>query len=381
MVDHSGKSGMYSYTDALCDSLDKIGEDVTVLTSTAWPEGQRTYKIERLFSEFNQKQGRFTQLHWAMDRFIRSMTNISKRNKYALENKFDAVHIQGAGLPLLDQFFLKPLAKKLPVVLTVHDVMSHYERFVSKDSFMRKNLHIPHRLIVHFEKGKELLIQQWGINGDIIDVIPHGIIPVKNQLSKTDAQRKLGLSENKKTLLFFGSIRPNKGLDVLLKSMQEVIKISPDLLLVIAGALPRKMSFQPYEDIIKELNLSEHVKSFIEFVPDEKVDLYFSACDLVVLPYRNFESQSGVLLRAYAHKKPVAASNLGAMGDIVRSDHIGEVVEPGNEKLLALAINKVLKNINAYQSRYNPELENRYNWEYIGKLTVQCYEKAIAQLK
>ncbi|MEJ2649235.1 MAG: glycosyltransferase, partial [Sedimentisphaerales bacterium] len=90
-------------------------------------------------------------------------------------------------------------------------------------------------------------------------------------------------------------------------------------------------------------------------------------------------SQSGVLLRAYAHKKPVASSDVGAMGEIVCSDGTGEVAEPGNEKLLALSINTVLENLDKYKSNYTPELESKYDWEHIGRLTLQCYEKAIAQ--
>lgn len=370
---------MYSYTDALCTGLYKIGDDVTVITSTAWPCRERAYKVERSFLEFNEKQGRFTKLHWAADRFSRSMTNILRRNRFAFENNFDIVHIQGAGLPLLDQFFLKPLAQKIPVVLTVHDITPHYERFVSRDSFMRKNLQIPHRLIVHYENGKKQLIEHWGIDGDKIDVITHGIIPPQNQLSMKEARKKLSLPADRKILLFFGSIRPNKGLDVLLKSMQEVVRYNPEVLLLIAGALPRGMSFQLYTDIIENLNLSKNVKTSIEFIPEEDVDSYFSASDLIVLPYINFESQSGVLLRAYAHKKPVAASGIGAMQHSVCSDKIGEVAQPGDEKSLASAINKVLINPEIYKSRYNPELEKKYNWVHIGKLTVQCYAKAISQ--
>ena len=166
-------------------------------------------------------------------------------------------------------------------------MLSYYERFVSKDSFMRKNLRIPTRLIVHFEKAKEILIKQWQISSEKIDVIPHGIIPVQNDYSICEARQKLDLPENKKILLFFGSIRPNKGLDILLKSMQEIVRYNPDVLLVIAGALPRDMSFQPYQDLIEKLNLDEHIKTFIEFIPDEKVDLFFAASDMVVLPYKN----------------------------------------------------------------------------------------------
>ena len=379
MVEHSGKSGMYSYTDALCTGLSKIGSNVTVLSSIAWPEGERLYRIKRLFSEFTEKQGRLTRLHWAADRFSRSMINVLKRNRFALTENFDVMHVQGAGLPLLDQHFLKPLAEKIPLVLTVHDVMSHFERFVNKDSFMKRNLHIPHRLIVHYGNGKRYLTEHWSVKSDKIDIIPHGIMPVRNRLSTLEARNKLGLPADRKILLFFGSIRPNKGLDVLLKSIQEVVRYDPRVLLVITGALPRDESFQPYSDLIEQLNLSEHVKQFVEFIPDEEVDFFFSACDMVILPYLRFASQSGVLLRAYAHKKPVASSDVGAMGEIVCSDGTGEVAEPGNEKLLALSINTVLENLDKYKSNYTPELESKYDWEHIGRLTLQCYEKAIAQ--
>lgn len=379
MVEHSGKSGMYSYTDALCSGLSKIGSDVTVVTSTAWPDGQKPYHVERLFSEFTEKQGKFTRLHWAADRFSRSMINVLRRNRFALEENFDIVHVQGAGLPLLDQHFLKPLTAKIPVVLTVHDIIPHYKRFVSRDSFMQKNLQFPHHLIVHFENGKKQLIERWKVNEDKIDVIPHGIIPLQNQISMTEARNKLGLPDNRKILLFFGNIRQNKGLNVLLKSMQEVARYNPSALLAIAGSLPRDDSFQSYSDLMEKLNLSEHVNTFIEYIPEGEVDIFFSACDMVVLPYQQFESQSGVLLRAYAHKKPVAASNVGAMGEIIRSDAIGDIAEPGNEKSLASAINIVLKNLDEYRSHYTPELQNKYNWEHISELTVQCYEKAITQ--
>ncbi len=110
MVDHSGKSGMYSYTDALCTGLGKIGEDVTVLTSTAWPDREKSYKVNKLFFEFNEKQGKFTRLHWASDRLFRSIINIIRRNKFAIKSNLYIVHIQGAGLPLMYKHFLKPLA-------------------------------------------------------------------------------------------------------------------------------------------------------------------------------------------------------------------------------------------------------------------------------
>jgi D-inositol-3-phosphate glycosyltransferase len=378
MVENSGRSGMQVYTDALCTGLCSNGADVTVLTSSAWPNEQKPYNIERLFVKIPLIKGNSSRLCWAADRFYRNLTNILRRNRFVLEHNYDVVHIQGAGLPLFDQFLLKPLTKKLPVILTVHDCLPHYERFVSRDSFMRKNLRIPHRLIVHYENGKEQLIKHWGIDKDSIDVIPHGIVPVKSSPPKMDARKKLELLEDKKVLLFFGSIRENKGLNVLLKSMKEVVLQNPDVLLVIAGAMPRDTSFQPYQDIIEKNNLSQNIRTFIEFIQDEDLDYYFAACDVIVLPYIRFESQSGVLLRAYAHKKPVVVSDIGAMGELIRSDQVGIAVQPNDEKSLSSAINEILKNQNKFRSLYTSGLQEKYNWKHIGKLTLQSYEKAIA---
>ena len=381
MVEHSGRSGMYTYTDALCEGLSAAGADVTVLTSSAWPDRPRPFNIERRLSEFTKNQGQSSKLYWAADRFLRSLINIQRRNKYALDGNYDIVHIQGAGLPLMDQYLLKPLAKKVPVVLTVHDVQSHYERFVSKDSYMKKCFQIPHCLIVHYKQGKKQLIDHWKVPGDRITVIPHGIMPVKNIFEITEARRKLNLPIDRRILLFFGSIRPNKGLDVLLEALEILRRRKPKVLLVVAGALPRGMSFEPYSDIIEKLNLSEYVKSFVRFIEDEEVDMFMSASDLVVLPYKKFEAQSGVLLRAYAHKKPVVVSNVGAMGELVTKDKVGLVIESSNVEALANAVVNVLENQDKFQAFYNPELEKKYSWRHIAEMTLKSYEKTIEKIE
>jgi len=109
------------------------------------------------------------------------------------------------------------------------------------------------------------------------------------------------------------------------------------------------------------------------------VDYFFAASNLVVLPYLKFEAQSGVLLRAYAHKKPVVVSDIGAMGKLVSSDKVGLVVKPGAAELLAEAIISVLGSPDKFQSCYDLELENKYSWEHIAKLTMRSYEMSISQ--
>ncbi len=379
MVEHSGTGGMYAYADALCRSLAEAGADVTVLTSSAWPEKPVPFNVERRLSEFTREQGGGSRLHWAADRFCRSVLNSFRRNRFALRGNFDVVHFQGAGMPLLDQFFLRPLAKRLPVVMTVHDIKSHYERFVSRDSFLRRSLRIPHCLITHYRNGKKQLIEHWGVEDERVAVIPHGIMtPLHHPVGRSEARKKLNLPQECRILLFFGSIRPNKGLDVLLEALNDIRLHDPEVLLIVAGVVPRGMNFQRYSDIIQKLNLSENVRAEVNFIPDEDVDNFMAAADVVVLPYVKFEAQSGVLLRAYAHKKPVVVSNVGAMGELVSSDKVGLVVEPGNPKDLAEAIINVLDNSGDFQSHYTKQIEEKNSWKNIAEMTIRSYEKAIS---
>ncbi|MFB0554133.1 MAG: glycosyltransferase family 4 protein [Phycisphaerae bacterium] len=378
MVAGASTGGLYAYTDELCSGLCRIGAEVTVLTNSLWADLPRPYRVERRLSEFIDKKKQWSQLHWAADRFYRSLINSLRRNRFAVREPFDVVHFQGVGTPLLDQFFLKPLVRHFPVVLTVHDVKPHYERFVSRASFIKRSLQIPHRLIVHYGDGKRQLIDHWGICADRIDVIPHGIMRLQNPPDPTDARKKLNLPSDRQIILFFGAIRPNKGLDILLKALEIIKSRNRRVLLVIAGGLLGRFNFESYSDIIKKSDLSEHVQTFIQFIPEEDVDYFFAASDLVVLPYLKFESQSGVLLRAYAHKKPVVASNVGAMGELVVSDKIGLTIEPGAVEPLAEAVINALDSLDKFRSRYSPELENKYSWEHITELTMRSYEATIS---
>jgi glycosyltransferase involved in cell wall biosynthesis len=206
-------------------------------------------------------------------------------------------------------------------------------------------------------------------------------MPLQNPPDPTDARKKLNLPSDRQVILFFGAIRPNKGLDVLLKALDIVKSRNRRVLLVIAGGLLGRFNFESYSDIIKKADLSKHVQTFIRFIPEEEVDYFFAASEVVVLPYLKFEAQSGVLLRAYAHKKPVVVSNIGAMGELVCSDKVGLTVEPGAVEPLAEAIINALGNLDKFQSCYNPELERKYNWEHIAELTMRSYETAISNKK
>jgi hypothetical protein len=133
---------------------------------------------------------------------------------------------------------------------------------------------------------------------------------------------RLGLSGN--TLLFFGLIRRYKGLPRLLEAMPLVLKKVDCTLLVVGEFYEGK---DHCLNLINALGLASNVRIIDRFIPDGEVSLYFSAADLVVLPYES-ATQSAIVPIAYAFERPVLATRVGGLPEAVRDGETGLLVEP-----------------------------------------------------
>lgn len=158
-----------------------------------------------------------------------------------------------------------------------------------------------------------------------------------SSLSKSDARKKLGIEDDKKILLFFGYIRPYKGLMHLINAMPILLKEDEKYFLLIVGEFYEGKD--KYFERIKELNLNKNVLIIDEFVPNEEVGIYYSASDVVVLPYKS-ATQSGILNIAYGFRKPVVVTNVGGLPELVEDGKTGFIVEPQNPQALAEGIKK-----------------------------------------
>lgn len=159
------------------------------------------------------------------------------------------------------------------------------------------------------------------------------------KLDKLDARKALGLPEDKQLVLFFGLIRNYKGLDMLLDAMNE-LKSNPNINLVIAGEFYEDK--QPYLDLIKQYGIENQVILHGKFIANEDVKLYFSATDLVALPYRS-ATQSGVTQVSFHFEVPTLVTNVGGLGEIIPDRVAGYVVE-SNGKAIAEGIKDYFDN-------------------------------------
>lgn len=138
-------------------------------------------------------------------------------------------------------------------------------------------------------------------------------------------------------ILFFGALRANKGLSVLLEAMRRMT--NADLRLVIAGRGDADLEAQSRDAAEGD----SRIDAEIGFVSLQRKRELFAEASLSVLPYTSFASQSGVLHDAYSHGRPVVVTDVGALGDTVTAEGTGLVARPGDADSLAEQIMQALE--------------------------------------
>lgn len=178
-------------------------------------------------------------------------------------------------------------------------------------------------------------------------------------ISKDKACNILNLDPSKKYILFFGFIRKYKGLDMLFDAMKQQMMVDQDIHLIVAGEYYGDPT--PYEDQIKRNNIADRVHLFTDFIPDGQVNRYFSASDLVVLPYHS-ATQSGVTQIAFQFEKPMLVTNVGGLPEIVPHGKCGTVVEPQPEAIAEGIVDFFQNNRNEAYTQGVRKEKQKYSW-------------------
>lgn len=268
---------------------------------------------------------------------------------------------------------------KVSVFLTVHNVLPHENRFFDKP-LCNVIYRLSDRLVVHSQKMKRDLIDIFGIYPKKISVIPHGIcLDHQNTISRGEAKRQLGIKAER-VILFFGLVRKYKGLDHLLTAFNKIGN-DFDVALLIAGDFVDKKD--KYEKIIAEYGIEDKVYVHSGYVRDEDVPLFFSAADILVLPYVSFSGQSGVPPTAYYYSRPVIATNVGGLSEIVINNKTGLIVKPKDINQIANAMRFFVKHpekIDEYGANGKKFLETELSWDNIAQKMLKIYSNEISTL-
>ncbi|WP_410508129.1 glycosyltransferase family 4 protein [Methanosarcina hadiensis] len=295
----------------------------------------------------------------------------------SIKNK--VVHVQWWSHVLAPIYFVilsicKIRRKK--IIITVHNVTPH-EKNGFNQFLNRSILFFGDHFIVHSLKNVKQLSETYYVPKEKTSLVPIGSsISYNTQIvSQKEAREKLKLPLEKKIILFFGHIREYKGLDILLEAFATVTNEMNDVLLLIAGTPWEK--WEKYEEIIQKYNLNENIKLFLQFIPSDDVKYFYHASDVVVLPYKDFTSQSAVGSVTLSFGKPLIVSNVGGLSDFVKDKNFA--VEPNNSNLLAAKIIAVLADDSLIDklSRDSRDLSEEYSWDRISEATVEQYRHAL----
>ena len=181
-----------------------------------------------------------------------------------------------------------------------------------------------------------------------------------HELSQQAAKTELGVTADVPVILYFGLVRPYKGLPYLLEAVQRIRDEGRPFHLRVAGEFYQ--GFESAETFVARHNLSTHVTLENRFVPDHEVSRYFSAADVVALPYLS-ATQSGVVPIAYQFNRPVIVTEVGGLPEVVQPGKTGFLVPPKDSNGLADVLLQNLPDGFRTMRDQVAKVKEHYSWE------------------
>lgn len=210
--------------------------------------------------------------------------------------------------------------------------------------------------------------------------LPHPVYEIfGEEEERAQARRRLAalhadlsLGDDEKVLLFFGYIRDYKGLDVLLDAMPHILAKEQVTLLVVGEFYNNE---RQYREQIERLGIAARVRVHSAYVPNEEVAPFFSASDVLVLPYKS-ATQSGIIQIAYNFHRPVIATDVGGLGEVIVDGKTGYLAPAGQPEAIADAVLRFYgeRRFDSFREGVIEE-KKKYSWEYMAQGIEALYEQ------
>ena len=358
------KGGIAHYTSLLCKALRKKHE-VTMIS----------YKMQYPKLLFKKEQKDFSNDFFKVEDTNYLIHTANPFNIIGVSRKINSIHPDAVIIQWWHPYFspcyrilVNHLKKDIKVIYTCHNVFPHerfpMDRFLTKLVLKKGDGFIVHSL----SDEKDLLSIKSDVNKCFNPIPSFNAFRIKNT-PINEARREIvekdgfDIKEDTPLLLFFGFVREYKGLKHLLNSMPLIIEKMGNCKLLVVGSFGDDK--QDYLDMIEKNGVSASVFLKDTYTPDDEVEKYFAAADIVVLPYED-ATQSGIVQIAYGFEKPVLVTNVGGLPDVVTNDKTGYVVEPKNPEAIYKAVLDYFSN-NRFEE-FNEEIKKeafRFSWEHM----------------
>jgi glycosyltransferase involved in cell wall biosynthesis len=383
MFEPSGGGGISHYSIALANALgDSTITDLTLITNKYF-ESEKLLNINKLNLEKKVIKLGPSLLKFFPFKKLKIPLNVilyciswMKILLMVKKEKPDIFHIQSLQAQELDMFFINILKNILnsfagTLVITAHNSMPHEPRKLTKYSY-KKIYECSDKLITHTHFDKQEITNIWPETEKKISVIPHGNYSLLYKDIKV--KKKYPSDFN---ILFFGYIRPYKGVEFLIKGVS-LMKNKKNVKLWIVGNASDSYK-KELEDQINLNGLTNSIEFISEFIPTEDIPYYMNQSDVLVLPYTKV-SMSGVLHVGMIYEKPIIVTDVGGLPEVIVNGETGYVVNASDEDSIAKALDN-LYDFPDMRSKMGKKAkcfsETKFSWESISKETIKLYKDTL----
>jgi len=336
------------YQSNLAAEIEKLGEQVMITRERSL--------LPILRSVRNQDDITVVHVHW-FDPYLFSNS--------LLKTLFKAI---GTLLELLVLRFMN-----VSIVWTCHNVKSHETPYPRIEYLFKRvfiGMGLCKHIFVHCEKAKDELLTTYGLDEAAksrMTAIPHGhyIDDYENTVERPTAQQEIGVEDAENVFLFFGLIRPYKNVVSLIETFKRVA--TPDERLVIAG--------KPSDEAIgqrvrKAVDDDDRIRTRLQFIPSDHIQVYMNAADAVVLPLENI-TMSGSTILGMSFGRALIVPRVGCIPEVIGDD--GAVMyDPDDTDGLADALTAARERPLDSMGAYNGRLARRKDWsEAAGRIVGQ----------
>jgi len=355
------------YDRLLAGALARAGADVELITSRFLygpAPAAHGYRTSEPFYRRSTALGLGSRLRLPVKLLEHAPAMLRARSLLAA---VDVAHWQWLTIPPLDAALLGPRREGQPRVFTLHYPLPNRDQ---TSALRRQRRLLDHfdAIVVHTESGAERLRGDVGLDPAKVHVIPHGPLDYLTSLPHEEPLPPELAAVEGPVILFFGLLRPYKGIDTLLEAFARLDGAE----LWIAG-MPR-MPMEPLHELASRAPGT--VRFLPRFIPDPEIPALMRRADVLALPYRDIE-QSGVLHAGLAFAKPIVLGDVGGFAE-VGARGAARLVPPGDAAALAAALAQLVAHpasraeLSAGAAR---AIEGDYGWDAIANRTLALYDR------
>ena len=369
------------YDINLCDALASLGWDVELMTAPHLFEviqPPATVRVTKIFRTFLRLRRRRT-----LRRTMKALSypaDLIRLDRALADRAPGVLHVQWALLPWVDAWFWRRWrARGWTIVYTAHDVGGLAGTTPRPLRLANRRLfRLAGGVVAHSSLDRDRVVAA-GVTPGRVHLMAQGSPGLFQAppIDRCDARQTLGIDPGRPTILLFGFLKAYKGLGLLLTSLERVRERVPNVLLLIAGE--PMMGTRAWTRVIRDRGLERHIVWHRTYVPTDRVSTYFSAADVVALPY-TAASASAVLVNAFAHARPVVATDVGATSEMLIDGETG-LLAPANDSvrfaaaLEALLVDRV--RAAAMGKAAHARAQRHHSWTLIAQETSALYRAVV----